>query len=78
MNPDIRTSFAQETFTASHVVTDLAGVSCAIVDSVLDFGPYAGRTSCSGQSARCCPFHQERVRFPVAMTRPRGRDMFLR
>ena len=41
MNPEIRTFFDHETFTASHVVIDPATQSCAIIDSVLDFD--AGR-----------------------------------
>jgi len=45
MNPEIRTFFDQETFTASHVVIDPVSLSCAIIDSVLDFDPAAGRTS---------------------------------
>ena len=45
MNPEIRTFFDHETFTASHVVIDPVSLSCAIIDSVLDFDPAAGRTS---------------------------------
>ncbi|HOY77612.1 MAG TPA: MBL fold metallo-hydrolase [Hyphomonadaceae bacterium] len=45
MNPEIRTFFDRETFTASHVVIDPVSLSCAIIDSVLDFDPAAGRTS---------------------------------
>ena len=45
MNPEIKTFFDQETFTASHVVIDPMSLSCAIIDSVLDFDPAAGRTS---------------------------------
>jgi len=45
MNPEISTFFDHETFTASHVVIDPASLSCAIIDSVLDFDPAAGRTS---------------------------------
>lgn len=45
MKPEIRTFFDRETFTASHVVIDPATLSCAIIDSVLDFDPAAGRTS---------------------------------
>ncbi len=45
MKPEVRTFFDRETFTASHVVIDPATLSCAIVDSVLDFDPAAGRTS---------------------------------
>ncbi len=45
MNPEISTFFDQETFTASHVVIDPMSLSCAVIDSVLDFDPAAGRTS---------------------------------
>jgi glyoxylase-like metal-dependent hydrolase (beta-lactamase superfamily II) len=45
MNPEIKTFFDSETFTASHVVIDPATFRCAIIDSVLDFDPAAGRTS---------------------------------
>lgn len=45
MKPEIKTFFDRGTFTASHVVIDPATRSCAIIDSVLDFDPAAGRTS---------------------------------
>lgn len=45
MNPDVTTFFDRETFTASHVIVDPSTSACAIVDSVLDFDPAAGRTS---------------------------------
>jgi glyoxylase-like metal-dependent hydrolase (beta-lactamase superfamily II) len=45
MNPEISTFFDHETFTATHVVIDPVSLSCAIIDSVLDFDPAAGRTS---------------------------------
>jgi hypothetical protein len=32
MNPEIRTFFDRETFTASHVVIDPVSLSCAIID----------------------------------------------
>ncbi len=51
MNPEIRTFFDHETFTASHVVIDPATQSCAIIDSVLDFDPAAGRTSTTNANA---------------------------
>ncbi len=43
--PYIRTFFDEPTFTASHVVSDPATRSAAIVDSVLDFDSASGRTS---------------------------------
>ena len=45
MNLEIKTFFDHETFTASHIVIDLMSLSCAIIDSVLDFDPASGRTS---------------------------------
>lgn len=45
MNPDVTTFFDRETFTASHLIVDPATLACAIVDSVMDFDPAAGRTS---------------------------------
>lgn len=45
MKPEIKTFFDRETFTASHLVIDPDTLSCAIIDSVLDFDPAAGRTS---------------------------------
>ncbi|MBW8302401.1 MAG: MBL fold metallo-hydrolase, partial [Brevundimonas sp.] len=43
--PCIKTFFDKETFTASHVVRDPNSNACAIIDSVLDYDPAAGRTS---------------------------------
>jgi glyoxylase-like metal-dependent hydrolase (beta-lactamase superfamily II) len=43
--PIVRTFFDEDTFTASHVVFDPASRHAAIVDSVLDYDPAAGRTS---------------------------------
>lgn len=43
--PLVKTFFDETTFTASHVVHDPATGKAAIVDSVLDFDPAAGRTS---------------------------------
>lgn len=42
---EIGTFFDPETFTATHVLIDPATSNCAVVDSVLDFDPAAGRTS---------------------------------
>lgn len=43
--PVVRTFFDEPTFTASHVVFDPVTLKAAIIDSVLDFDPAAGRTS---------------------------------
>lgn len=43
--PVVRAFFDETTFTASYVVHDPATRSAAIIDSVLDFDPAAGRTS---------------------------------
>ncbi len=45
--PDVTAFFDQQTNTVSYVVTDPATDHCAIVDSVLDYNPNAGRTSLS-------------------------------
>lgn len=43
--PVVRSFFDPDTYTISHVVRDPASRACAIIDSVLDFDPAAGRTS---------------------------------
>jgi glyoxylase-like metal-dependent hydrolase (beta-lactamase superfamily II) len=43
--PQVEAFFDEDTFTVSYVVTDPATRRCAIVDSVLDYDPKAGRTS---------------------------------
>ena len=45
--PQVEAFFDEDTFTVSYVVTDPATRRCAIVDSVLDYDPKAGRTSCA-------------------------------
>ncbi|MBV0888280.1 MBL fold metallo-hydrolase [Komagataeibacter oboediens] len=42
--PVVRTFFDDPTFTATHVVHDPATMTCAIVDSVMDYDPASGRT----------------------------------
>ncbi|MEQ8354261.1 MAG: MBL fold metallo-hydrolase [Kiloniellaceae bacterium] len=44
MKPEIRTFFDEATFTATHVVWDPKSKKAAIVDSVKDYDPKAGRT----------------------------------
>lgn len=44
-SPLVKTFFDEPTFTASHVVIDLATKTAAIIDSVLDFDPASGKTS---------------------------------
>lgn len=41
----VHSVFDEATFTATHVVSDLATRKAAIIDSVLDFDPASGRTS---------------------------------
>jgi len=43
--PEVRSFFDEATFTATHVVHDPATKRAAIIDSVLDFDPAAGRIS---------------------------------
>ncbi len=45
MQPHVEAFFDPATYTYSYVVTDLASKHCAIIDSVLDYDPAAGRTS---------------------------------
>ena len=45
MQPNVEAFFDPTTFTYSYVVTDPESKRCAIVDSVLDYDPAAGRTS---------------------------------
>jgi glyoxylase-like metal-dependent hydrolase (beta-lactamase superfamily II) len=49
--PTVTTFFDQQTFTASHFVSDPATGRAAIVDSVLDFDQASGRTSTAGADA---------------------------
>lgn len=49
--PQIRTFFDEATFTATHVVHDIATRRAAIIDSVLDYDPAAGRTSTASADA---------------------------
>ena len=46
MQADVREFFDPATYTYSYIVTDPATQRCAIVDSVLDYDPASGRTSC--------------------------------
>ncbi|TBU98932.1 MBL fold metallo-hydrolase [Stutzerimonas kirkiae] len=45
MKPDVQAFFDEATFTYSYVVSDPDSDACAIIDSVLDYDPAAGRTS---------------------------------
>lgn len=45
MNPTVEAFFDPATFTYSYVVSDPQTARCAIIDSVLDYDPAAGRTS---------------------------------
>jgi len=49
--PEVTTFFDEETFTATHVVADLATKRAAIIDSVLDFDQPSGRTSTASADA---------------------------
>ena len=43
--PIVTSFFEPQTFTVSHIVRDPASKACAIIDSVLDYDPAAGRTA---------------------------------
>jgi len=45
MNPIVQAFFDEATFTVSYIVREPEGPRCAIIDSVLDYDPKAGRTS---------------------------------
>ncbi len=45
MTPQVRAFFDKATNTVSYVVREPEGSACAIIDSVLDYDPAAGRTS---------------------------------
>lgn len=45
MKPQVQSFFDPATYTYSYVVVDPASKHCAIIDSVLDYDPAAGRTS---------------------------------
>ena len=49
--PDVTAFFDYTTNTASYVVKDPASSSCAIIDSVLDFDYYSGRTDTKSADA---------------------------
>jgi glyoxylase-like metal-dependent hydrolase (beta-lactamase superfamily II) len=51
MRPTVATFFHEPTFTATHVVTEPDGRTCAIVDPVLDFDPASCRTSTEAADA---------------------------
>ncbi|MDU9023490.1 MBL fold metallo-hydrolase [Pseudomonas corrugata] len=46
MNPHVEAFFDSATYTYSYVVSDPTTGRCAIIDSVLDYDPASGRTSC--------------------------------
>lgn len=50
-NPQVSSFFDEDTFTVSYVVEDRASKFCAIIDSVLDYNPVAGRTGTSSADA---------------------------
>ncbi len=43
--PQVKAFFDPATFTVSYVVADPGSKACAVIDSVLDYDPAAGRTS---------------------------------
>ncbi len=51
MKPEVKAFFDEATNTISYVVRDPQGSACAIVDSVLDYDPAAGRTDTASADA---------------------------
>lgn len=51
MNPIVQAFFDEATFTVTYVVREPEGRHCAIIDSVLDYDPKAGRTSTASADA---------------------------
>lgn len=51
MTPNVTAFFDPATFTVSYVVREPNGSNCAIIDSVLDYDPAAGRTDTSSADA---------------------------
>ena len=51
MTPNVSAFFDPATFTVSYVVREPDGSNCAIIDSVLDYDPAAGRTDTSSADA---------------------------
>lgn len=51
MNPIVKTFFDEATNTATYVVSEPQGKSCAVIDSVLDFEAKGGRTSTASVDA---------------------------
>ncbi|MBL27800.1 MAG: MBL fold metallo-hydrolase [Rhodospirillaceae bacterium] len=49
--PEVKAFFDEPTFTVSYIVKDPDSDACAIVDSVLDFDPAAGRTTTESADA---------------------------
>ena len=49
--PEVTAFFDEATFTVSYVVKDPDSNACAIVDSVLDYDPAAGRTATASADA---------------------------
>ncbi len=51
MTIDIKPFFHEPTFTVSYVISDITTRECAIIDSVLDYDPKAGRTATDAADA---------------------------
>lgn len=59
--PDVRAFFDKPTNTASYVIADPSSRRGAIVDSVLDFNPAAGRISTASAEAICRDVEESRI-----------------
>ena len=61
MNPNVQAFFDEATFTVSYVVSEPEGNRCAIIDSVLDYDPKAGRTSTGSADAIIAHVHERNL-----------------
>jgi len=61
VNPQVTAFFDEATFTVSYVVSDPAGRSAAIIDSVLDYDPKSGRTSTESADRIVAHIHDHKL-----------------
>ncbi len=62
LKPDVKAFFDEATNTVSYIVRDPNSQACAIIDSVLDFDPAAGRTSMVSADKVIAFVHDEKLK----------------